>query len=842
MLTLYCYVYKAEALTRKECGMKLSASFDKEVILEGSRKKCVSALISPMVDSVKFESGDFACLQLEIHPRYCLVADHDQDGGAEGKYMTDKYLESIIPFEKYTDGLYQNPEYLVTCTVSSEQIHIVNRKFFLRHSVEQNQTLVQPAGEPAAQNAARETGHNPQLGQLLLQKGIISEKQLSEAIAYQSNQGGRLGDILISLGYAEKQQLEAMIPKGAKKLRIGELLVERGHISQEQLASALDFQRKSGGRLGDILLSLNMVSTETLFRELATQNKLGRVGKLIDFKNALKLPHEIARKNNAIVVNRQRDKYLLAVAEILNEDRIKEIEAFLDMPVEQVLAAYSELDDYWNIVYSESMAEESINKLVDQQPENSAIETFTRKQVVFFAALPVLTLISYYFFGLPTLIVLNIFVQLLYFAMSVFKFRILLMGSREDSQIRIGQEALAKIDETELPIYTILVPMYKEKEVIPQLIAHIDNIDYPKFKLDVRLLLEEDDQESYEVIKSMNLPPYYTTVIVPHSLPKTKPKACNYGLIRARGEYVVIYDAEDRPDPDQLKKVFLTFKGLPEEYICVQAKLNYFNSNQNILTKWFTQEYSMWFELLLPGVMKFDIPIPLGGTSNHFKMDYLKKIIAWDPYNVTEDADLGVRIFKDGYKTAVVDSRTWEEANSQMGNWLRQRSRWIKGYMQTWLVHMRKPVKLLKELGIKGFLGFQVMVLGTPLLTLLNPFFWCLVIVWYSFKPPWLEMIFPGGIYYIALVQFAIGNFIFIFSYLLGTYWVIDEVSAAKSTNLSYSLVKYALLSPIYWLLMSIAAFKAFGQLITKPFYWEKTHHGLTKEDSADIFDNSIAG
>lgn len=673
--------------------------------------------------------------------------------------------------------------------------------------------------------------YRQQLGELLLEKGQITQSQLKEAIEYQNDFGGRLGDILVSLGYVKKDVLEGLI-SGQKETRpIGELLLEKGHITGQQLQNALEYQSKSGGALGDILLSMNYVNTEVLFRELATQKMVGRAGRRLDFKNALKLPRDVASRYNAILVNGNNEKYLLAVAEILSSEDIKEIEAYLDMPVEQVLAARSELDAYWNIVYGDSMADESINRLVQEQPQNSAHETFTKAQKIFFITVPLLTVILYLIFGEPTLLVLNVIVQLMYFLMSVIKFRIMINGTRDNAQIRISREEIESINEKRLPIYTILVPMYREKEVIPGLIRHLDKLDYPKAKLDIRLLLEEDDTESYELIKAMKLPAYYTVIVVPHSLPKTKPKACNYGLIRARGKYTVIFDAEDRPDPDQLKKVYLAFEKLSDKFICVQAKLNYFNAEQNLLTRWFTQEYSMWFELLLPGVMELDIPIPLGGTSNHFKTEALREINAWDPYNVTEDADLGVRIFKAGHKTAVVDSRTWEEANSQLKNWLRQRSRWLKGYMQTWLVHMRRPLTLLKELGLRGFLGFQVMVLGTPLLTLLNPVFWLLVVIWYAFKPLWIEQLFPGGIYYIALIQLAIGNFIFVYSYVLGMYWIIDALSENEATGgFSYRLVKYALLTPIYWLLMSVAAFKALGQLITKPFYWEKTNHGLVKD------------
>jgi cellulose synthase/poly-beta-1,6-N-acetylglucosamine synthase-like glycosyltransferase len=325
---------------------------------------------------------------------------------------------------------------------------------------------------------------------------------------------------------------------------------------------------------------------------------------------------------------------------------------------------------------------------------------------------------------------------------------------------------------------------------------------------------------------------YYCTVLIaPQSKPQTKPKACNFGLIRAHGEFVVIYDAEDRPEPDQLKKDYLAFKKLPEQYICVQAKLNYYNYNQNLLTKWFTQEYSMWFELLLPGIVQMTVPVPLGGTSNHFKTDHLKRVGAWDPFNVTEDADLGIRIFKEGYVTAVLDSRTWEEANSQLKNWLRQRSRWIKGYMQTWLVHMRHPIRMYREIGCNGLLGMQAVILGSVLLPLVNPALWLMIILWYATKAYWIPELFKGIIYYMFLSLLFIGNFYFIYSNAVGMHWMIRLIEKEKKQALfTYGLIKYALFSPIYWMLMSLASYKALWQLITNSFHWEKTTHGLTKE------------
>jgi len=669
------------------------------------------------------------------------------------------------------------------------------------------------------------------LGDLLLTEGLLTEEQLNRAIEYQEKVGGRLGDIVVDLGLVTKERLEPVVGRQNEKGRLGDLLVEAGAITPEQLETALEFQRKSGGLLGDILTSLRFIEPELLYRYIANQNNLGRIGNELSFDDLVKLPEYLARELNAVVINQDMNRFLVAVGNPLTDRALKEIEHLLGMPVEQVMATHEEMEFFWKRVYPAELMEESTQKLVNEQPQNSAHVTFTTPQLAVAGICAFLFIVALGLDWFHTLIVVNIAIQLFYFVMTLFKFMIVMYGTRDFAQFRFKQEEVDAVDERTLPVYTILVPMYKESEVIPYLLGNIEQLDYPKAKLDVRLLIEEDDTEAQELLGKMKLPPYYTTIVVPHSLPKTKPKACNYGLIRARGEYVVIYDAEDRPDPDQLKKVHLTFLKSPEECACVQAKLNYFNSEQNLLTRWFTHEYSMWFELLLPGVMQLDIPIPLGGTSNHFKMAILKEINAWDPYNVTEDADLGIRLYKSGYSTAIVDSRTWEEANSRVGNWIRQRSRWIKGYMQTWLVHMRNPVQLYRELGLKGFLGFQVMVLSTPLLPLLNPFYWVMLVLWYGWKMHWIPQFFPGVIYYLAAVEFLIGNFLFVFSNVAGVYWVIHDLEKRKENVFSYGLVKYALLTPIYWVMMSIAAVKAAWQLVTKPFYWEKTTHGLAKHN-----------
>ncbi|SHJ94044.1 glycosyltransferase family 2 protein [Desulforamulus aeronauticus] len=673
------------------------------------------------------------------------------------------------------------------------------------------------------------TSQFSRLGERLIQSKLITPAQLKMAMAYQEQNGGRLGDILILLNHISKQKLEDFLATYARpKLPLGQMLVQNKEITEEQLGEAIAMQKKSGGRIGDVLLFLKHVTPETLYRYLATQNNLGRVGNNYNRQMAKKIPYEIALQYNAILINSRPDSYILAVGEILPEESIRVIGSYLDKPVEQVLATMIEIENLWEMVYGHRLSEDSVFKLYEEQPENSAIVTFSKGQRVALIAACIAFLIVLIANYRAALFVGNILVQGLYAIMTILKLYIVYKGSYKDAQLHFTPEEIAAIDETKLPVYTILVPVYKEKEVIKQLIHNIQALDYPQYKLDVCILLEEDDKETIETVMSMNLPHYFTPIIVPSSQPKTKPKACNYGLIRAKGRYVVIYDAEDRPEPDQLKKVYLAFKQLPSSYVCIQCKLNYFNSNQNLLTRFFTQEYSMWFEMLLVGIMQTKTPIPLGGTSNHFKIDFLREVGAWDPFNVTEDADLGIRLFKKGYHTAIVDSRTWEEANSDVSNWLRQRSRWIKGYMQTWLVHMRHPVQLYRICGFKGFIGYQAMVLGTPLLPLLNPIFWFLLVFWYLTHAGWISSLFPGILYYLACFQLIFGNFMFMYTNAVGMYWVIRDCSLKNKQPFSYGLIKYALLTPLYWMLMSVAAYKALIQLVLKPFYWEKTNHGLT--------------
>ncbi|WP_339048830.1 glycosyltransferase family 2 protein [Candidatus Mesenet endosymbiont of Phosphuga atrata] len=381
---------------------------------------------------------------------------------------------------------------------------------------------------------------------------------------------------------------------------------------------------------------------------------------------------------------------------------------------------------------------------------------------------------------------------------TLFRYIIILLGF-------CNKKASSKYkDGNELPVYTILLPILNENKVIKQLIDNINNIDYPKSKLDIKLIIEEDDKETIWNLKEFNLPENFETIIVPNSFPKTKSKACNYALCFSKGEYVVIYDADDIPDPLQLKKALAEFKQGDSKLACVQAKLGYYNYDCNLLTKFFSLEYISWFHYLLRGMQKINIPIPLGGSSNHFRMEALKKVYLWDAYNVTEDADLGLRLAAMGYYTKVIDSETLEESPINIFAWIKQRARWIKGYVKTYIVHMKNLKQLYKATGLKGILLLNLFVGSTAFTFFTTPFlFTSLILVQY------LNQVF---LYYLT------------FMYIINTVTLFAIIKEKKMKANFYLL---AVIFPIYWLLHSVASAIALWELIKSPQRWNKTKHGF---------------
>lgn len=397
-----------------------------------------------------------------------------------------------------------------------------------------------------------------------------------------------------------------------------------------------------------------------------------------------------------------------------------------------------------------------------------------------------------------------------YFVQNVLKSLLFVKATRDYKPLEIKQ---MQNGIEELPIYTILVPLYKELSKLRSIIKNISLINYPNSKLDVKIIIEDDDYLMIKEITLYNLPAYFHVILVPQGFPRTKPKALNYALEYSRGEYVVVYDAEDKPEPDQLLKALAMFKNLAPDFVCLQAKLNFYNKNENILTKMFNLEYSLWFEYILKGLSLLKLPTPLGGTSNHFKADILRKLGGWDAHNVTEDAEIGLRIYSQNYKVAILDSYTLEEAPNSLGNWLNQRSRWIKGFLQTFFVFIAqkdkyKKLTLLQMITIYIFIG----------LSTYN--FWCLPFIIFSIiinKNPIID--------YVWLV-----NSIFSLLYLYGTVIYILK-NSLKFGKIKFQDLIALVLWASYFILHTIASYKAVFEIIFCPFKWNKTKHGVSLED-----------
>jgi len=458
----------------------------------------------------------------------------------------------------------------------------------------------------------------------------------------------------------------------------------------------------------------------------------------------------------------------------------------------------------------------SINLLRRTHPEFVADTTVTVKQTL--AIVVGLGVIGFFLVlsvNLTVMVLVALAISLYLIALLV-RIHIFRLGLSKKGSVAIADEKARSFPSELLPRYTVLVPAYREPEVCSRLVENLRALEYPPDKLEIMLLLEADDHETIAAaIEAVGNSPIFSIVRVPPAEPRTKPKALNYGLIKARGDLVTVYDAEDRPDVLQLRKAAIAFFSAPADVVCLQAKLDFFNPQQNLLTKWFTLDYRMWFGELLPGLVQLQAPIPLGGTSNHFRRSVLMDVGGWDAFNVTEDADLGLRIYRLGFRTGVLDSTTLEEANSDFVNWIKQRSRWYKGYAQTLLVHLRDPKAFKRDVGLRGMLLACLFVGGTPLLAVMNSFFWLCVIVWFVFHPHFFLEVLPTLTYFLGLISWVIGNAVIMYGWLL---------SARRAED---KLIVASLLSPFYWILMTVAATKAFLQLITAPSYWEKTQHGL---------------
>ena len=382
------------------------------------------------------------------------------------------------------------------------------------------------------------------------------------------------------------------------------------------------------------------------------------------------------------------------------------------------------------------------------------------------------------------------------------------------------ERPLPRLPDERLPVYTVMAALYREGRSVAHLLRALSALDYPREKLDIKLLLEADDRETQIALAHLDLPQNVEILIVPPFGPRTKPKALNAGLPFARGEMVAVFDAEDRPDPSQLRAALDTFRRHGGDVACVQASLCIDNSADSWLACMFTAEYAGQFDVFLRGFSQFGLPLPLGGSSNHFRTAPLREVGGWDAYNVTEDADLGFRLARFGYRAVMFSSTTYEEAPARAGAWLRQRSRWMKGWMQTWIVHMRSPRQLIRQSGLAGFFTLNLLVGGNVLTALAYPILIgaCLLEIGLTAAGSTAIDMFAD--------PFAGLHFTTIAAGYLSTV-AVSLIGLARRKLLRHAWV--LLLTPFYWACLSVAAWRALLQLFRDPYHWEKTEHGLAR-------------
>jgi cellulose synthase/poly-beta-1,6-N-acetylglucosamine synthase-like glycosyltransferase len=455
--------------------------------------------------------------------------------------------------------------------------------------------------------------------------------------------------------------------------------------------------------------------------------------------------------------------------------------------------------------------DQAAESLFDEAPDFSARIVFTGRQG-FLAGLGLAVLgFSIVLAPMIATLAIHIFLTGAYFVALIFRGIAIHYGPWLTRPRRLRRADI-------LPVYTVLVALYQERDMVAQLIDRLDRLNWPRSKLDIKLICEMRDTETIEALAAMKLRPEYEIVSVPDLLPHTKPKALNYGLVAARGEYLVIYDAEDRPNADQLLEAYQHFQTAPDNVACLQAPIAVSNIGEGWLPALFALEYAGLFRRILPLLGALHLPMPLGGTSNHFCTDILRAVGGWDPFNVTEDADLGHRLHRLGYRSEMIARPTFEDAPTEIGVWLGQRGRWFKGWMQTWLVLMRQPRRLMAEFGVAGSVAFHVIITGMLVSALSHP-----LIIGFMAVSAWHLV---HSVYTTPMEQ---------------ALFVVDGINTFGSYVLFITLGRRAMTRdernrfgakwcwvPVYWLMMSYAAWRAAIELHTNPFFWKKTPHKAT--------------
>ncbi|WP_158598413.1 glycosyltransferase family 2 protein [Notoacmeibacter ruber] len=449
--------------------------------------------------------------------------------------------------------------------------------------------------------------------------------------------------------------------------------------------------------------------------------------------------------------------------------------------------------------------------LFSRTPEYSARQLTNAWQSFLLGAFAVFAALGLLFW--PLLVLMTVHVLSSSFFLSCMVLRIMAIPYAGTREVRVNRMA----EGADVPVYTVLVALYREADMIGQLLTALGRLHWPRGRLEIRLVCEADDRETIEAIHALRPPAHVEVIEVPSGFPRTKPRALNFALQTCRGEYVCLYDAEDRPHPDQLIEAWQAFRQSAPDVACLQAPLIVTNGGDHWLARQFAFEYAALFRGVLRFLAATRTVLPLGGTSNHFRRSVLDEVGGWDPHNVTEDADLGMRMARHGYRSGVINAPTLEDAPDRFRDWLPQRTRWIKGWMVCWLVHNRNPLRLWRELGPRSFLVSQIFLSGIPGAALLLP------IMLASFFIMSVGMV--AGSDWLNSFQIALFGVDFMnFALCMGAFLILGARAASWRERGAVMAVLPSLC--VYWLIQSWAAWRGLFQLTGRtPHKWEKTSH-----------------
>ncbi len=604
-------------------------------------------------------------------------------------------------------------------------------------------------------------------------------------------------------------------PRDLQPVPLGRRLVERGWITPWQLFFALRRRRLWSATLPEILLSRGWLASDQYWRLLSERSGL----RLVSLEDRLPEPGlvtllepDFCLKHNVVAWRKLGNKVMLATG---RPDRIPDLRHLLPAGIAD--AAFVIAPDHQIEAVIANQSRRTLTTLAEYRlpPRFSSRgwdkHPFLQKLVLS----AVLVAFTFLIFQAPT----TVFLVVLIWGLVTLAAATLLRVAALVAFAKRPARAPPLPNNARLPRISVMVPLFREKEIAHALIRRLTRLTYPRALLDVVLVLEEKDTVTHDTIARTKLPKWMRVVVVPTgSGVTTKPRALNYALDFCKGDIIGIWDAEDAPAPNQLEEVAAHFAAAPPDVACLQGILDYYNPNTNWLSRCFSVEYATWFRIILPGLSRLDFAIPLGGTTLFLRREAIEKVGGWDAHNVTEDADLGYRLARFGYRTELINTVTMEEANCRPVAWVRQRSRWLKGFMVTYLVHMRAPARLWRDLGARRFFGFQMIFLTTLSQFLLAPVLWCIWEVAFGLAlpgfengadavPPWLAT---------ALILSAASNL---------TAWTAACVISGRP-----NLIGWVPTMVLYFPMATIGAYKGLIELLVAPYYWDKTEHGKTAE------------